>query len=1147
MNKKVVFVIMFLLVVCGLAALVPTLLSSDWTRQALLERVNKRGKGKLALQECSIGWRSGLVCRQVDYTDAGLHLHIPEITVNQGVLAYLVSPHHLGIVTLDHPQITLTVASPTNTTKTEQQAVEAQSKSSLINNHSNSAGKAAPLWDKLVGHLRVQDASIFAAFPDKKRVQLISHVTAESRLASGSVEFELDGKAADDSGSVQVKGFINLPIRETGMLETLISETHFQLTDLEISPYGALLSGHVDMPDFVGRISGSGLVKTTGLDTLTLTGSLLLDGFQASGGFLGNDQPELDAVELSLELTKDMRHGVRIPSLNLTSDLATIDITGAYNNKKSTLQGKAVVDLPALFTQLPETSRLDPMTRLDTGSLDVSFDIMQENSQVTLAADAQVAGFSGMHGKHPFTWDTPIKFTLAGSKDPVAGMSVQKVMLTAPFMHCSGQGNLESFSLQGGADLALASRELGKIFTLDWQGSGTLAVKGESKKTADNRYLVSTDITLPDLMLEYQGETVLPGKPFSLTARLETPGTMPATKAGAMQLHVILSAWPGEINTELTAMYKNNNKLSSEYSSTATLKLGRITEIGHTLRMLSSKTTLTGTMNIEAKGSVHASQIIASSFAGKVNKLVLHSDGVFFRDNLVTISAPVQVLKPETSQDSSSDESTVSKKMFAPDSGSVFLDLEKRQLAMHAAKLVSSKAEVELREMFVDDWKELPASLVAQASATADLTALTPVLQQLKIMPTELALGGKGMFTLDLAGAGGDINVSIKQPVISKKGEKVFRDGSLTGECRFKGNLFRKDLQVNPVKFAVSALKIKAAGKVQRTGEKPHFQLQGTFKPNVEQLAGAFSPDKEIGFSVQGEQEENFVLQAPLGKNKNKGLKNLFLKTAFHAKKMSSAGFVMDNLSMPLHLEKGVGRAQMTASIYSSPLTLNPQIDFTVTPPLLTLPEKSRLLTDAELDRPLVDGLLKRIHPLLGQLARPRGTISAEFEQFFLPLTGNGIEQADFHLVFDTSKLMLSADGILREILAVAGYDDDIIALKQSRIDCYGKQGNVQCTPLHILAADSEMVLSGSIGLDGSLDYLLEIPITKGLVGKEGFRILEGATLQVPIKGNNDKAVFDAELLKASMKSLLTQAATKKIKKQIKKIIPDLLDKFLGN
>jgi hypothetical protein len=195
--------------------------------------------------------------------------------------------------------------------------------------------------------------------------------------------------------------------------------------------------------------------------------------------------------------------------------------------------------------------------------------------------------------------------------------------------------------------------------------------------------------------------------------------------------------------------------------------------------------------------------------------------------------------------------------------------------------------------------------------------------------------------------------------------------------------------------------------------------------------------------------------------------------------------------------------------------------------------------------------VLKRINPVFGLLARPAGTISARMDRFSWPLAANGAAQADFSTVFNVSKIKLTSNGVLREILDIAGLGDEPLTLEQNEITCNAAKGRISCTPLKILVAESEMTMGGSVGFDGSLDYLLEVPVTSKLVGKEGYRVLKGTTLKVPIHGNSGQAIFDPDALSQAISDLLAQAAGKAtgkvIEEQVDKILPGLLDGLMGH
>ncbi|MCI5166657.1 MAG: hypothetical protein D3903_11320, partial [Candidatus Electrothrix sp. GM3_4] len=140
--------------------------------------------------------------------------------------------------------------------------------------------------------------------------------------------------------------------------------------------------------------------------------------------------------------------------------------------------------------------------------------------------------------------------------------------------------------------------------------------------------------------------------------------------------------------------------------------------------------------------------------------------------------------------------------------------------------------------------------------------------------------------------------------------------------------------------------------------------------------------------------------------------------------------------------------------------------------------------------------------------------------------------------------------GVLSSILDAAGYADSTLTMKDKSMTCEGVQGQVSCTPIKMTIADSEMIISGSAGMDGSLDYVIEVPVTQRLLGKKGYELLKGTTLKVLVKGTRDKPVYSRNALMQASSDLLKQAAGQAtrnvLREQVDKVMPDLLNGLFG-
>jgi hypothetical protein len=133
----------------------------------------------------------------------------------------------------------------------------------------------------------------------------------------------------------------------------------------------------------------------------------------------------------------------------------------------------------------------------------------------------------------------------------------------------------------------------------------------------------------------------------------------------------------------------------------------------------------------------------------------------------------------------------------------------------------------------------------------------------------------------------------------------------------------------------------------------------------------------------------------------------------------------------------------------------------------------------------------------------------------------------------------------------MAGLNGHTLRLKEKHLACEGQKGRISCSPIKMTVAASEMIMTGSAGFDGSLDYVVEVPVTKNLVGKKGYELLKGATLKVPVKGTKDKPVYNPDAMMQAASDLLGQAAQhaakEAIKEQVEKVVPDELKEVVPN
>ncbi len=1153
------------LVLWGIAALLavsllllPAFLSSNLVLDRLFSRLNKEIPGTLSVDSCSIGWQRGLQCSGLVYADKshGTTVTIPQLSGSQGLLALAVAPSNLGTITLRDPLVVLPPlpAAEARTTPAKTSPPPAPKGRDAAEKKGPAAGRSStPLWDRLTGKLVVKGAVVRRKIGAGPARILIRKGSLKARLAEGSIHFEAGIESANNGGSATATGFVNLPARPAAFLDTLVTETTLHVMDLQLEPFFTLVPASLDPPRGTGELSAELLIKMSGLDNLTARGTAMVRDLQLSGGVLGQDRPSFKQVNFDIDARRESNTRWQFPDLNLSADFGTMQLKGTADGPEMSLQGKGSLLLPVLFQQFPHLLRVQPGTELKDGTMELSLLMTRDRQRLDGAVDAVIKGISGRTGEHHFSWNTPLDCSLSGSMVGGEPM-ISKLKIKAPFLDLEGEGDLKTFELQGTADLAEMMEEAGTLFDLDWQGRGRMRLSAGSREESPGRYVIDTDIAISDFSLSRGGRAVMPSHEFSFSGRLHSPAKLPESGKEAAELHFDLSAWPGKISGRLGSLFRRQENWHGDCELQGDLQLARLSDLLHNTD-LSGDMTLAGRMALDATAGVEGKTVLLRRLDTRITDLIFYQKGTMFRDPQVrlwldppAVADPVGRLHPlVVAEDRAS--------FFARGGRDTLIDLEDRRAYVHDLRATSEKGTLDIKNLAVEDWQRLPTSLAVEAKGDVDFDRLTPLLHRAGLLPQDQSPGGRADFSIRLdrevkGSQAGEFRVALAQGSLVVDNRELLQDQDLEAKVKFQGNLEAGDLALEDLDLRTEMLELQGSGKLQRSGKAPFFSLAGFLTPDFSGLSQLASTLTGMDIQGSGGGREPFKLLLPLAGPEAKPASLADFSTRLTGDRLQALGVRLDQVAMPVSLSQGKLAADLTAGANGGRLELSPRVNLAAEPPELVLPAGEQVLSRVGISEPLVNGLLKGIHPILGLLARPSGSISARVDRFSWPLTENGSRLARFSTVLNLSRVQLAPEGVLAEVLELVRLGDQPLSLKQSEITCKGENGRVTCTPLKILIAGSEMTLAGSIGFDGSIDYLLQVPVTEQLVGKEGYRVLEGTTLKVPIKGDRDRAVFDRRALGDALTDLLVQAGTSEVGKvlqeQAGKVLPGLIDDLLG-
>ena len=744
-----------------LIGVLPFFLSSAWFLDKCVRQINRQVPGTLSLSACTVGWRQGLQCGRIIYDDVdqGIHAVLPSLKSNRGLLALLAAPTNLGTISLDHPVLTLSAAAGAAadqaTPPYEGNTHEGHSSQTDKPVKGATAQNAISFREKITARLLVHKA-VISIVPNRNSAEVfLRKGDIQASLRNGSVRVKMAFASDSEKGTITAAGFINLPAHGGAILDSLITEIKVHAADVRIDPLFSLLPNNEKFPVVRGRLSSELLVKATGIDTLQVSGTGMLDGLEVSGDFAGEHQAAaLKRIDCAVALRNDTDGGWKLSELRLSSDSGMVELTGTFRDDLFMLNAAGRIDVAIFSERLPPLLAVRPDISLRSGDVDFMLDLHRDEGRWSGVVDAVLDNLGGMRRGQPFVWNNPIHFNFDGSlKD--GNPEIRKIFVRSPFFNMWGQGDIRDVFLEADADFSRAFEEIGKIFLLDgWDADGQMHWSIASKEDGVDRYLVSTRMKIVDFSLSQWGKSVIPAHTLTARGSLETPAGIPVNRADGMELFFTLSSWLGSMHADCHSIYRQDGNLSALYQVWSELHLGRLTDLLHTLELLHRDTTITGIMSSRSSGYIEGSRLMAREFDGLIRDLLVHDRGRSFADHALRIYTKNT---KKSMVDDNADKGKLplevadnSRTFFAHGAGCSMVDGSRHRLELRDLALTASTADLNIQRLAVANWYHLPAALSLQADGWADFSRLAPLLRQYGILIPEQILTGNGFFTVDL-------------------------------------------------------------------------------------------------------------------------------------------------------------------------------------------------------------------------------------------------------------------------------------------------------------------------------------------------------------------------------------------------------------
>jgi hypothetical protein len=290
---------------------------------------------------------------------------------------------------------------------------------------------------------------------------------------------------------------------------------------------------------------------------------------------------------------------------------------------------------------------------------------------------------------------------------------------------------------------------------------------------------------------------------------------------------------------------------------------------------------------------------------------------------------------------------------------------------------------------------------------------------------------------------------------------------------------------------------------------------------------------------VAGDAQRPFALASPLAAGLPAVLSYGKGRAAAHVASLEAFGLRAGASDLQAALGQGLLQLTYAPPLQAGSLRARASLAMTGKPWIARLPEDGLLLREAPLTDELLH-LLARINPLLGACTAISGLVSIEIRNGSLPLAASYARETSFDAVVELRDAVIAPGGALADMLAHTGAAGRRLELEQQRLAVTCRDGRMRLSPHRATVNGQPVLFTGSVGLDQTVAYRVDLPLTADLVGDAAARFLADRTVSVAVTGTVRRPVIDSRALAAELRRLTTDAARQALSEQA----ADLLERL---
>jgi translocation and assembly module TamB len=1102
-------VVGLLLVVAAWIA--PTVVAKTGLRQVVLSHIFTDLNGTVTAGSASFGWLSPVELRDVTVTDptGRTALRAERITSSRTLLALALDQSDHGTFTIE--RAVLDVVCEPGVTNIEQ----------TIANYLIDDG-TPPRPQRTGMAVKAEQGRIILREPGSERERTLEPVdlavtVPRSRAEPITLSISAGSPDPTPAGTASTVWEFSDDITLTVTAERFAAES--------LAP---LIRRFEPGTDIAGRVSGRMAVRwgsdAQGATRARVEGRAVAAGLELAGPWLGVDRLKLQHVDMPCMLILEAGE-LRIEVADMTSDLGSASVAGTVDLDEPLdrllarpgLKVDADVDVAKLAAVLPRLLRVRDGTELRDGRVSLHLASRAGSDGTTWDGKVYTTALHGVRNGQPIVWDAPLSAEFAGRMRADGLPVFDTLICRSDFAAVNARGSAEQFVAAANVDLDRLSSRLADFVDLGGlKLTGGAAVAVRSTMRPDGGFSLDSSARLTRFTVADSAGRGL-SEP-ELLAEVRVSGRRdPSGPVWLDSADAILSAGEDRLTASLVepvadARSARSGKLSARFAGDLARWRDRIGWLG-----VPQDWQVAGTGTVSGMVAFTADGVASERVTAKLANMRFRGNG---------LNIDERTLKAEAGT------------AWERRSGTIAL----ANVRLSCETLGLSATRIDLKPVSSGGY-----ALVGTAAVTTDINRLQRTLG-LNAKPDATLSGmAKGIVALDTrVPLKFDTGLTIDRFALGPLARPTWTEPQLKVAAAGEYDEVTELIRFRTLKFERDGMVVDGYGTVSSVATTRDLELKGTLTYDLGMLEPQLKVYLGRDSQVIGMGSRPFSLSGRLAEGNIAALSG---SAAVAWQSVRAYGFEVGPAELRGHLDRGtVTTTPVEAAFGGGKVRLEPSLKLT-TPGYDLSFTRGRVVDKARLTPAVCADALGYALPAFANATRAEGLVSLDLSENVIPLADP--DRAAVRGTLTVHSATVSPGPLITEIATLLGAKQTTLTLTSEQVvPVRLEDGRVYHENFAVHLGQSEIRTSGSVGLDGSLALVLDLPVPpraleRMLPNNPVVRdVLAKQRVKVPVSGTLQRPRLDPKVLDARVQDVVRSAAKSAADELLKKGQERLLEEL---